>query len=37
MNFKGFQTFWENLRNSPKYPFDLILTKLNLVGHSCMQ
>jgi hypothetical protein len=36
MNFKGVQTFWENLINSPKFSLDLIFTKLNLVGHTCM-
>jgi hypothetical protein len=37
MNFKGVQTCWENLRNSPKFSLDLILTKVNLVGQTCMQ
>jgi hypothetical protein len=32
MNFKGVKTFWENLRNSPKFSLGVIFTKVNLVG-----
>jgi hypothetical protein len=27
----------KNLSNSPKFSFDLIFTKVNSVGHTCMQ
>jgi hypothetical protein len=37
MNFKRLQTLWENLVNSLKIYHDLIFTKVNLVGHTCMQ
>jgi hypothetical protein len=37
MNFKGFQTLWENLVNPLKFYLDLIFTKVNLVGHTFMQ
>jgi hypothetical protein len=37
MNFKGFKPFGKNLRNSPKSSLDLILRKVNLVEHTCMQ
>jgi hypothetical protein len=34
MNFKGVQTSWEK---SDKFSIGLIFTKVNLVGHTCMQ
>jgi hypothetical protein len=37
MNFKGDQTFWEKLINSPKFSLDLIFKKMNLVRHTSMK
>jgi hypothetical protein len=37
LNFKGVETFGENLVNSLKIYLDLIFTNVNLVGHTCMQ
>jgi hypothetical protein len=37
INFKGVQTFWENLIYSPKFCIYLIFTKVNLVEYTCMQ
>jgi dTDP-D-glucose 4,6-dehydratase len=37
MNFKRDSNLQENLVNSPKFLLDLIFTKLNLVGITCMQ
>jgi hypothetical protein len=34
---KGVQTFWKNMINPPKFSRDFIFTKVNLVGHTCMQ
>jgi hypothetical protein len=36
MNFKGIQSFWKNLINYSKFFLDLIFTKVNLVGYTCM-
>jgi hypothetical protein len=36
MNFKGVQTLRKNLVNSLEIYLDLIFTKVNLVGHTCM-
>jgi hypothetical protein len=37
MNFKGSKPSGKNLKNSPKLSFELIYTKVNLVGHTFMQ
>jgi hypothetical protein len=37
MNFKGVQNLRENLVKSLKFYTDLIFTKVNLVGHTCMK
>jgi hypothetical protein len=37
MNLKEFKPYGKNLVNSLKIYINLILTKVNLVGHSCMQ
>jgi hypothetical protein len=37
MNFKEVHPSGKNLRNSPKLSLDLIFTKVNLVGNTCMQ
>jgi hypothetical protein len=37
MNFQGVKTLWENLVNSSKISLDMTFTKVNLVGHTCMQ
>jgi hypothetical protein len=37
MNFKGVKPSREKPINSPKFPLDLIFTKVNLDGHRCMQ
>jgi hypothetical protein len=37
LNFKGVQTLWENLENSPKLYLYMVFTTVNLVGHICMQ
>jgi hypothetical protein len=34
MNFKGVQTFWG--KSDKFFKIDLIFTKVNLVGHTCM-
>jgi hypothetical protein len=34
---KGLEPSRKNLINSPKISLDLIFTKMNLVGHTCMQ
>jgi hypothetical protein len=34
---KGFKPFWKNMRNSLKFTIDLIFTKVNLFGCTCMQ
>jgi hypothetical protein len=35
-NFKGSKLSRKNLINSPTFSLDLIFTKVNLVGHTCM-
>jgi hypothetical protein len=37
MNLKGYRPYGKNLVNSLKFHLDLIFTKVNLVGHTCMQ
>jgi hypothetical protein len=37
MNFKGFKPCGKNLVNLLKFYLNMIFTKVNLVGHTCMQ
>jgi hypothetical protein len=37
MNFKGVQTSGKHLVNSLKFYLNLVFTKMNLVGHTCIQ
>jgi hypothetical protein len=37
MNFKGVQTLCKKSGKFPKIYLDLIFTKVNLVGHTCMK
>jgi hypothetical protein len=37
MNFKGDQTLWENHVNYLKFYLNMVFTKVNLAGHTCMQ
>jgi hypothetical protein len=36
MNFKRDSNLLENLINSPKFLLDLVFTKVNLVGYTCI-
>jgi hypothetical protein len=33
----GFKPSGTNLINSPKFSLEMVFTKVNLVGHTCMQ
>jgi hypothetical protein len=37
MNFKGVQTLWETSVEFTKILSQHVFTKVNLVGHTCMQ
>jgi hypothetical protein len=37
MNFKGVKPYGKNLVNSLKFYLNMVFTKVNLIGHTCVQ